>query len=38
MGVIDCAGDCAGTEEEFKKFLEVNRRTPLRRNRRNSIG
>ena len=23
LGVIDCAGECAGTEEEFKKFMEV---------------
>ena len=21
--MIDCAGECAGTEEEFKKFMEV---------------
>ena len=23
LGVIDCTGECAGTEEEFKKFIDV---------------
>ena len=23
LGVIDCTGECAGTEEEFKKFMDV---------------
>ena len=23
VGVIDCIGECAGTEEEFKKFMDV---------------
>ena len=22
LGVIDCTGECAGTEEEFKKFMD----------------
>ena len=23
LGVIDCTGECAGTEEEFKEFMDV---------------
>ena len=23
LGVIDCTGECAGTREEFKQFIDV---------------
>ena len=23
LGVIDCTGECAGTEKEFKQFIDV---------------
>ena len=29
VGVIDCIGECAGTEEEFKEFMDVIPKLPM---------